>query len=70
LGIEERRYSQEQGASAKKNALVTLYKIWSAFTKGLRHTFIEKQKSVIIPKLGSFNHIKSDDMAQNVFLPS
>jgi hypothetical protein len=39
---------------AKKYALVQLYKVWSAFSKGLRHAFIAKQQAVYIPKIGMF----------------
>jgi hypothetical protein len=57
----------------KKFALVMLYKVWSAFSKGIRYYFVNKQLAINIPKVGViFNHRKQDEVSdvQTVFCAS
>ena len=53
----------------KKNALVTLYRLWSAFTKNIRYIVDQKGNSVSLARFGTFSRSSSD--AQSViFIPS
>lgn len=39
-----------------------LYKLWSGFTKNLRHLLISKVDSAVkVPRIGTFDHIKDKD---------
>ena len=60
------------GLKAKKYALVNIYKLWSAFTKGLRHTFNMKKKPIFVPKIGTFYEELGGHQTDNVmkFVPS
>ena len=60
------------GAKAKKQALLNIYKLWSAFTKGLRHTFNVKQRPINVPKIGTFYEEQGDHIKESVmkFIPS
>lgn len=40
------------GPKSKKYAMVALYKLWSAFSKGLRHTANSKHKPILVPQIG------------------
>ena len=53
------------GVKAKKNALIGIYKLWSAFTKGLRHTFNVKQRPISVPKIGTFYEEQGDHLKDN-----
>jgi len=53
----------------KKNALVILYKLWSAFTKNIRYIIGTKAKSVSLNDLGTFAR-RSFDSSQVLFIPS
>ena len=67
LNLEEGAFSPESAAKGKKLALVTLYKAWSAFSKGLRHTFCDKQRPVTIPKIGSFFNVSEGGSEVQIF---
>jgi hypothetical protein len=57
----------------KKFALVMLYKVWSAFSKGIRYYFVNKQLAINLPKVGViFNQMKPDEVSdvQTVFCAS
>jgi hypothetical protein len=57
----------------KKFALVMLSKVWSAFSKGIRYYFVNKQLAINLPKVGViFNHWKQDEVSdvQTVFCAS
>ena len=46
----------EQGVSQnKKNALITMYKLWSAFTKNIRYMIGSKGKAVTLTRFGTFS---------------
>ena len=51
---------------------MSIYKLWSAFTKGLRHTFNVKQKPINVPKIGTFYEEQGDHLKDNImkFMPS
>jgi len=56
------RYENDNVTKSKKLALVSLYKAWSAFSKGLRHAFLAKHSAVFVPRIGTlFNQQKTDD---------
>ena len=56
-------------AASKKNALVTLYRLWSAFTKNIRYIIDIKGKSVSLSRFGTF--IRNPDEPQTAaFIPS
>ena len=38
----------------KKNALVALYRLWSALTKNIRYILCKKGKSVTLSRFGTF----------------
>jgi long-subunit fatty acid transport protein len=62
------RYQVKQATvKGKRFALVMLYKVWSAFSKGLRYTFVTKQQAVNLPKIGVFyNQQTSEDALPDV----
>lgn len=70
LNLDEGQFTQDNATKGKKLALVTLYKTWSAFSKGLRHTFIDKQMPVTIPKIGNFFNLQDGEDVQIVFCAS
>ena len=45
---------QPQTTTSKKHALVTMYKLWSAFTKNIRYIIDAKGKSVTLARFGTF----------------
>ena len=47
-----------QTPKSKKTVLVTVYKVWSAFSKGLRHTLNSKTAPVALPRIGTFYNSK------------
>ena len=56
-------------ATSKKNALVCLYKLWSAFTKNIRYIIDQKAKSVILASFGTFTRSRTDP-SKVIFIPS
>ena len=38
-----------------------LYKVWSGFTKNLRHLLVSKDKPVRIPRIGTFDRIRDKE---------
>ena len=58
------RYQVKQATvKGKRFSLVNLYRIWSAFSKGLRYTFTTKQLPVTLPRIGVFFNQKGSDEA-------
>ena len=60
---------------SKKQSLLMLYKIWSGFSKNVRHLLTQKgATSVKINRIGSFNRQKDDSRESTIirftFLPS
>ena len=53
----------------KKNALVALYRLWSAFTKNIRYIIDKKGKSVTLPRFGTITRKQSDPLSA-CFIPS
>ena len=60
--MPQRKKNLEHGLKAKKYALVNIYKLWSAFTKGLRHTFNVKKRPISVPRIGVFYEDKGDQL--------
>ena len=60
------------GLKAKKYALVNIYKLWSSFTKGLRHTFNMKKRPIFVPRIGTFYEEKRDQANDSTmkYIPS
>ncbi|MFO0116895.1 MAG: hypothetical protein ACK521_04540 [bacterium] len=66
-----RHFVKQATVKGKKFALVMLYKVWSAFSKGLRYYFVNKQLAVNLPKVGVFfNNTTPDDDVQTIFCAS
>ena len=55
--------------ASKKNGLVAIYKLWSAFTKNCRYMIDQKNKAVQIPRFGTLAR-SSLDSSQVTFVPS
>ena len=53
----------------KKNALVALYRLWSAFTKNIRYIIDQKGKSVTLARFGTITRSQADPM-RACFIPS
>lgn len=74
--VEEVKHRYEvETVKSKKQALVMLYKAWSAFSKGLRHLFVAKQAAVFVPRIGTFfntQRTNDDDetVVASVFVPA
>ena len=68
----QRTKNLQHGLKAKKLALVSIYKLWSAFTKGLRHTYNVKRKPITVPRIGYFYADQGDRLHDPVmqFIPS
>jgi len=60
LSDEEKAAIEREKATTKKNALVILYKLWSALTKNIRYNIDSKGKAVSIPRFGTFMRDHSD----------
>ena len=48
------------GPKSKKYAMISLYKLWSAFSKGLKHNASLKHKPILIPQIGVWSEVKVD----------
>ena len=59
----------EQAVKSKKNALVIIYRLWSAFTKNMRNVLEQKSKSVSLNRFGIFSMSSSND-SKVIFIPS
>ena len=47
-------------ATNKKNALVALYRLWSAFTKNIRYIIDKKGKAVTLARFGTITRSQAD----------
>ena len=54
------------GPQSKKYALVAIYKLWSAFSKGLRHTANSKHKPILMPRIGVWKPAGADQSSGNI----
>ena len=52
--------AQSRVVQSKKNALVILYKLWSAFTKNIRYIIDSKEKAVTLSRFGTFTRSQAD----------
>ena len=66
---EEKASMAMSGSKSKKNALVILYRLWSALTKNIRYIIDAKGKSVVLSRLGTFARSKMDPQIV-AFIPS
>ena len=55
--------------TSKKNALVQLYRLWSAFTKNIRYIIDVKGNAVTLQRFGTFTR-SGDDLLSVAFIPS
>ena len=55
--------------ASKKNGLVAIYKLWSAFTKNCRYMIDQKNKAVQLPRFGTFARSNLDS-SKVTFIPS
>ena len=53
----------------KKNALVLLYRLWSAFTKNIRYIIDKKGKAVTLARFGTISRSQADSSTAS-FIPS
>jgi len=56
-------------ASNKKNALITLYKLWSAFSKNIRYIIDSKGNAVTLARFGTLTR-REDNPKLVSFIPS
>lgn len=63
LSDEEKASIASSGSQSKKNALIVLYRLWSALTKKIRYNIEAKGKASKIPNFGTFMLDSSDSSA-------
>ena len=54
LSDDEKAQVATSGNQSKKNALVILYRLWSALTKNIRYNIDAKARNVMLPRFGTF----------------
>lgn len=59
-GFLNQQEKASSGTQSKKNALVILYRLWSALTKNIRYIIDAKGKSVTLPRFGTFARSQND----------
>ena len=59
-GADAQKAATADPAINKKNALVALYRLWSAFTKNIRYIIDKKGKSVTLARFGTFTRSQQD----------
>lgn len=69
LSEEEKATIDNEKQTTKKNALIVLYKLWSALTKNIRYNIDAKGRSVTIPRFGSFMRDPNDPQCVS-FIPT